>query len=256
MRVRVSPSAFNMKLSDYMNRKAFFSEHILSLGDVFSSVGIVRYFAKIYAVLYVVATPRYYQTVKCLYSDEPSIIVLPQDDFLTLRAATPTADNLFFGFSPDYAVDVYGKRNMIGEEICEFFNLPNTLHYDNFRLPSYIPGSDEFFDMITKGHKDYIVVNRYLNANCQKLHFFTEPFNSEEFHVIEMNPFTTDNLLQYVKVFQCAKQIHTVPTSIYCLVDHMKASLSGTLFLHDLRKNFIERTNGWNVVTYPEEFRI
>lgn len=253
-----------------MARRNFIHENMLvhvgdSLGDLFVSCGLTHHFAQNVKQTYVCCKdPKYFDTIQSLYSETPRLTVVNYEEFLALFTTIPS--NFYLkgiqccSMPTRYSNGDYGSLDVAWErQMYDNFDLPFSVRYKQFKLPSHIEGSHELKERLTNGAQEYIIVNRYMGGELNKIHHYIDGFNPNNYPVIEIEPDTTTNVLQYVELFKSAKQIHVLPTSIHQLVDGMTHLISGDLFFHDIRRNFCSPVNcqwnefRWNIVSYTDK---
>lgn len=235
----------------------------MSLGDSFVLCGMVNYYADRCNELHVPADPRFYKTIKTLYQDHPNIIVvsMPQDWH---------SENVYVdqhGLSRILRIDLVHSmiKNlditpMWDIQLYSNYELSFGLRYSNFRLPKQIDGADELYQQL--GSEPYILVHRYSNDFPSgapiNIPAFRQANKLPDYKIIEITESITDNMMQYTKLIENAKEIHCIPSSFHCLVDSIPTQ--ATLHFHDIREktsmavNSAWNNNKWIMVSYPERF--
>jgi hypothetical protein len=238
----------------------------MSLGDSIVNNAIVHLFAKDANKLYYPAQRHYFETLNCLYQDYDNIIVVPFDD--PAQEVEFIKSNNLMKISP---ADIYATYvNRVGSpggmsisinwdrQIYDYYDLPFSTRYTGFRFPKNVDGSQELYNTLTQGNDNYILIHQESgvgNMNINIDNFRSSP-GFEPSKVIEVKAGITNNMLQYVKLIENAKEIHCAPSSFFCLVDSIFNRVRGQLYFHDRRAQTIMQINSkwnnnkWHIVNY------
>ena len=247
-------------------------ETLAGLGDAFVLSPIVHKVSKDYDKLYFPARLSNYETVKCLFQDNPRIEVFPyviHEDIGTwladkecVRINPPdikTSELQLPGINIPVPVPIYWER-----QVYEFYDMTISSRYSEFKLPKHIDGSVELYDQLTNGDTDYCLLHQQTFHHTHgmidlHLHHWRQQYNLPPIKIIEITPEVTKNMLQYVKLIENAKEIHCVPSSFFCLVDSITERTNANLFFHDLRATAMIQVNSkwnnnrWNIVKYDRK---
>jgi hypothetical protein len=237
--------------------------HHTSLGDNFICNGIVHTYAeKLCERLHIPCHHRYYETIKCLYQDFDNIIVHPfNDDWATLEREmfSWAQENKWpvtrIGFENVYYRDML-RVNCPKECFAvyfdrQFYEQANILfrdRYEKFVLPKDISGADEVYENLTGSEKEYIIVHRSSSVEKSypiELWSWRGGKKNKDIKIIEIMEGQTNNMLDYVKLIQNAKEIHCIPSSFFCLVDSICTKTNADLYFHDIRMNNLMQVNCW-----------
>ncbi len=110
-----------------LNNRAFIYTH-LGLGDMFLMNGAVRFLRERYEEVYVVSKPKYEDTVKSMYSDDPNIRIVVADD-ADLHPWEQTSRTLI-----EKGYDVYGCGAFSMKLKKALYDYPNSF-YDDMDIP-------------------------------------------------------------------------------------------------------------------------
>ena len=254
-----------------LNQQLFFVG-AMSLGDSIVLNAIVHRIAEQADVLYLPVRAEYFDTLNCLYQDYNNIIVVAfdfpaqEDEFIKnnnlvrLKIDALTRTPIFI---PNLNGYVTATVNW-DRQIYEFFDIPYSARYREFKFPKHVEGADELYDRLTEGEENYCLFNQQTGAHPAGVHIGLNDFrvgnNFPPMKIIEINSNITSNMLQYVKLIENAKEIHTVNTSFYWLVDSLIDRTDASLYYHDRRADSIQQINSrwnnyrWIPVTYSEKF--
>ena len=255
--------------------------HHTGLGDHFICNAIVHEYAKQAERLHIPTHHRYVETLECLYSDFPNIIVHGfNDDWATLeREMFPWAQRMGYpvvrlGFEKLYYREMARKNTPRGpgeaypEKFApnferQFYEQAGLLfrdRYEKFVLPKNIPDVDRVYDELTEGAKDYIIVHK--NSSFRSEYpIDIISWRNEELtdKIIEIRKGPTNNVLAYMKLIENAKEIHCINSGFFHLVDSVCTEISANLFYHDIRYNTMQQINckatgfnRWNVLRYSK----
>jgi len=239
--------------------KLFFLGSV-GLGDSFVQSGIVNHFADRCLELHVPAQPKFYKTIKTLYQDHPNIKVVPlepnedeQNQYVAAHRlsrilAIPLAQTVIrkYPIIPMWDIQTYSN-----------FELSFELRYSNFRLPNHIEGSEELYNVLSN-NEPYILVHRYTGDSPEGIPINIPGFRknaglNDNVRIIEIKEGITDDMMQYVKLIQCAEEIHCVPSSFHCLVDSIQTN--ARLYFHDIREKTSMAVNTqWNNFKWSEVY--
>jgi hypothetical protein len=238
------------------------------LGDAFVYNAIVHYFAEKSNTLYLPAEAAYYESIACLYQDYCNIKVVLPNEFQYLKETTKNAVH-FPGFSieltqvplnGDYSDPVVIPINW-ERQIYEDMDFLYSMRFKGFRFPKHVEGSEELYEKLTGGEKDYVVVNKYMNVKGVPEHININISSwSGDYKIVEITPTYTCNMLQYITLLQRAKQVHIVPSAMFCMLDSIIDTIQGELFIHLIRKEFLSQINckwnsfKWQTVKYQIQF--
>jgi hypothetical protein len=240
--------------------KLFFIGSV-GLGDSFVLNGMANHFGDRCLELHLPAQPKFFKTIEELYKDHPNIKVIPMvADFdiennyvenhklsriLRIDLIKSTIKN--FTLIPMWDIQLYSN-----------YELSYSLRYSNFRLPKDLKGSDDLFDKLYSG-EPYALIHRYTGDSTEgipiNVQSFREAAKLPPLKFIEIQEGITDNMLDYVKLIQNAREIHVVPSSFHCLVDSIHTNAA--LYFHDIREKTAMAVNSgwgdnkWIIVNYP-----
>ena len=234
----------------------------MGLGDNFLISGMVHYYADRCHEMHVPVWPYFHESVSTLYQDHPHIRVVGLNPF-------DQGENQYV---EQHKLSRILRTNLINWKIKNFeltplwdlqlyamHELSYDLRYKNFRLPMHVEGSEELYQKLSGG-EPYVLVHRRTSNHPDGI-----PFNLQSFRlhnrlpdvkIIEIDPSITTNMMHYVKLIQCAEEIHCVPSSFHCLVDSMDTK--ARLYFHNLREKTAMVINSkwnkhrWTMVNYSE----
>lgn len=237
----------------------------MDLGDYFVQCGIINYYADRTNVLHLPVKHHNYETLFTLFQDHPNIRVIPityeeQHEYIRVHGLSRITNDWTLVIK-----DINGHPAALlwDEQIYTHFELPFSMRYSNFRLPKYIPGSQELYDQLYN-NRPYILVHRRTGHHPTGIGINIDYFRksiglSEDVDIIEVEPGITPNMMHYMKLIENASEIHCVNSSFFCLVDSIHKLVSGRLYFHDIRGSSVIRVNSewnnycWNVISYIDK---
>lgn len=236
-----------------------------SMGDLFVYNGVTHHFADHCEELHLPALSKFFKTAECLYRDYPNIKVCAidsaEDEFKyieTHKLSRINRNDMFWLQVGDYVPAVFWDM-----QIYDFFDLPFSKRYKNFRMPKVVPGADELYNKLTNG-EEYILIHRRRGLNSEPFPIDIENFrrtqNLPEIKTIEIEEGITDNMLEFSKLIENAKEIHCAPSSFFCFVDSILDKTSAALYYHNIRAQTLMRVNSkwnnyrWTIVNYSQKF--
>jgi hypothetical protein len=250
---------------------------LAELGDAFVMNAIVHKFAQEANHLILPVKKSNFETIESLYQDYSNIELFPYSDLkdvynFFISTEDPNLTLLNQIEVPHTNVYIQNLSNQFSKayvpinwdrQVYEYYDLPFSTRYTGFRFPKKIDGSDELYDQLTSGDDNYVLLHRgtsqYPNGINMNFDEFRKNMNLPERKIIEIKVGITKNMLQYIKLIENAKEIHCVPSSLFCLADSIFNRISGQLFFHDLRANTMMKVNSrwndnkWSIVNYDRK---
>ena len=149
-----------MEQKGYVKRKVFILTH-LGLGDMITSVGLVRYLATLYEEVKVVCKKSYQKNVELLYSDDSVISIYPVDSDINISPKFGFPINLFSEITKDYTtimVGCHGGRKIYDIPFCfyEHAGLDSKYFWDYFHIPD-TKDSDILYNLLKD--RKYVVIH-------------------------------------------------------------------------------------------------
>lgn len=248
-----------------MNMKKNIFENVFfgcgtALGDMFVTNAIVHHYAERSSQLFIPCNETNFPTAKSLYQDTPNIHIVSGNEYESLKLTLPNPTNIMPWTFWNTEITLTDAKWVNWErQLYEYFDLPYSLRYKNFKLPSNIPNSKSLFKQLTGESNRYIVIHRTMfSLREHSVNFTINHFNPENLPIIEITKAQTPNVLDYYDLLINAEQVHVVPSSIYCFIDSISSHMKGKLYLHNVRDSFLSQLNcnwnaSWNVVHYPEK---
>ena len=238
----------------------------MSLGDAFIMNGVAHYYGDMTEELHIPCLPKYYDTIRTLYQDHPHIIVVPlmphdqgEDQYV--------AENKLSRILRNSVHSVYLANQLIpvgfDMQYYDYYSIPFSMRYTNFRLPTHVDGSDELYDQLSGG-EPYVLVHNKTGHHPDGINLNLDWFRQAnglppiKLVYVEEN-LDGRNLLRWVKLIKNASEIHCVSSSFWALVDSMFNQTNAKLFFHDIRAFSVTRVNSewnrrcWNIVNYQNK---
>ena len=232
--------------------------HQTGLGEYFLCNGLVNYFSKFYNKIYLpIPNKVMASTVGSLYSENKKIELIQYD----VGAAI---DRYFECLNiPMVVVDCWNHRPHDAiwyKYYYEQFDVPYSYRYKYFYLP-ISQNEDHVYDLVVQKKKKYRVVhdgysgvsNYPIDLTSWRSHDYTD------METIYLDPRITDNLLDWVKIFKNAEEIHVTPSSAFCLIDGIRSHVTPNLFFHDMRATVAPvfhddlKKNKWRIIEYANK---
>jgi hypothetical protein len=242
----------------------------LSLGDYFVTNALVRHWARLSHSVTLPAVPQFMATVACLYSECSNVEVVPylgpdlenkrikdRDLFvINYRTIFETQSLHFMGQDHPSTVPVWWDR-----QIYEHFDMSYSRRYQDFVLPSHVPGAAQLSKKLNPGGDSFVLWHKHTSQHVGGVDIDLESWRpaaglDPSLKIIQVELGHTPNLLDYIDLITHAKEIHVVPSSFHCLVDSVVDLTSAELFFHDVRKDTLIQVNSrwnnhrWHVVNY------
>lgn len=225
----------------------------MSLGDAFVANGIVHHYGDQCEEIHVPVRPEFYKTLSCLYQDHPHVKVvalgpynLGENQYVEEHKLSRIIRNAV------YTNNVNGITTSVfwDMQMYDYYDLPFSLRYRNFRLPRYIAGAEELYFKLTNG-EPYILIARESghmpNGMPVNIEGYRTQNNLPNIRTVEITSGITENMLQFATLIERAQEIHCVPSSFFCLVDSMWNRTNAKLYYHNVRANTLMRLNcRWN----------
>jgi len=144
----------------YVKRKAFVLTH-LGLGDMITSIGLIRYLATLYEEVKVVCKKSYQKNVELIYSDDNTITIYPVDNDINISPKFGFSNELFNTITKDYTtimVGCHGAKKIYDIPFCFYDHacLNTKYFWDFFHIPD-TQSSNTLYDSIKD--REYIVIH-------------------------------------------------------------------------------------------------
>ena len=255
-------------------QEAYFScgYRLAALGDAIVMSPIVRRFARDSDKLYFPVRVANYHTVQCLFQDLYNVDVFAYTVDAEIEQYLSTQKHFRINAPEIHMTDIHlpGIPGAISipinwdRQLYEFYDIPFSARYHEFRLPRRIDGADALYDRLTEGATEYCLVHQqtYHHARGEmqlNLAIWRQLYNLPPLKIIEITPDITNNMLEYIRLIENAREIHCVPSSFFCLVDSITERTQATLYYHDIRATTMMQVNSkwnnfrWNVVKYDKK---
>ncbi len=223
------------------NSVAFIYTH-LGLGDMFWMCGAVRYISTFYDKIILVCKKRYEKEVGLLYRDDPNIQLYVIEDDYVLEPFSEKRKEI-----QKVVTCVYGCGWFSGKEQPVIYDFPYSF-YDDLDIPRmirqeyfyYLPLEEgvERYKKISDavGEKGYIVFHQQASHSTIEV---SKQFDKEATLLLDVNKnlypkehpwyelaqsIVHQPLLSHISLFEHAKEIHMLESSVYCLVSHLNLS--------------------------------
>lgn len=238
----------------------------LSLGDAFIMNGIVHYYADQCYRLHVSASPEYFNNIKTLYQDFPHIQVIAISSVEEYDPYIKANNMSRIMLCPVNTIMINGKQTHIAfdQQYYDWFSLPFSMRYSNFRLPKHVEGSDELYDRLISENEPYVLIHNKTFHHPNGLPIDIEGFRRAngfpDIKIIYVDEALDDrHIFRWIKLIRNATEIHVVSSSFWNLVDSMFNQTQAKLFFHDARAfsytrvNSVWNNNCWTIVNYIEK---
>lgn len=233
-----------------------FLVHQMGLGEFFLCNGLVNYISQFYDKLYLPMPSNISKaTVECLYSESRRVKPVQYGTDVVCML-----DQYFECLTiPLLVVDCWHYKppnSMWYKWYYEQFDIPYNYRYEYFSLPKNIPNADKIYDSVVPKNKKYRVVhNGHSGIDSYPLELNSWK-NNHEIETVFLDPKITDNLLDWIKIFKNAEEIHVTPSSAFCLVDSIRDLVTPDIFFHDMRATHTPIDyddlikNNWKIINY------
>jgi len=245
---------------------------LAALGDAIVMNAIVHRFARDSDKLYFPARAANYHTIKCMFQDLKNVDVFSYQADAEIEQYLSTKKHFRINSPEMVMTDIYlpGIQGAVpvpinwDRQLYEFYDIPFSARYHEFKLPRKIEGVDDLYDRLTEGATDYVLVHQQTYHHKQgemqlNLALWRRQYNLAPIKIIEVTPDITNNMFQYLKLIENAQEIHCVPSSFFCLVDSITERTNATLYYHDIRATTMMQVNSkwnnfrWHVVYYDKK---
>jgi len=132
----------------------------------------------------------------------------------------------------------------------EQYNVPKEFRFSYFSLPDNLSNTDTVYDQVVESPNYILVHNGSSELTSYPIDILQGRKATEVTNIVKITPNVSNNLLDWIKVIQNAKEIHAVNSSIFWLLDCMP-NLHCRLYYHDIRKGDpIMPTTKWKFINY------
>jgi len=226
-----------------LSEKELYIHHHLGLGDHLDCNGMVRYFLKTMENverICVFAKSKYYNLIKHMYRDDPSIVVLEVGNDSEHRDVFKFIDNN--GISRDKLIRVghenypWGKEKELGMGCAEIFykqvDLDYSKRFDEFYFDREQDEEQRVYDKLNPKDEEYVFVHddpaRGFKINDERIF----ELNGKNIKIIKND--MDENLFHFCKILENAKQIHCMESCFRSLVETL--DIKGELYFHNFRE--------------------
>jgi len=203
--------------------------HHLGLGDTFICNGLVNYFSEKYDHIFLPCKIEYFQTIRCLYSENDKVTVCPM---LNINPGNEQQIIQNFQCDKNIPLIMIGFKDIdhsnFDRQFYELNDLSFGFRYSKFQMPKYVENSDKLYNSLVKD--DYILIHKNTSLGTMEIEI------DSELDKIYIDPTITNNLLEWKDIVYNAKEIHCVPSSVYCWIDSIYDKVVGKLFYHNIRE--------------------
>ena len=232
----------------------------LFLGDAFVINALVHKWAQEAVHVHVPTLPQYVHTVQCLYSDYANITVVPYLGAQKEQEYIHKHNLQSINFRTLYELTKMPLKHhdqpveipvCWDRQIYEYFDVPFSRRYKDFKLPTHIPNAQDLFNKLNPTQAPYVLWHRYSHTQIQDTHVDLKSWRANigapDRLIIEIETGHTPNLLDYMQLIEHADEIHCIPSAFHCLVDSVVDRTKAALFYHDVKVNTLMQVNSrWN----------
>ena len=271
-------SVFNDKLIKFFeeniadNSKNFFIFHDVALGDQISAGGMIRFLYTKFDNIIIACQKIYHKQLQELYKDLPNIYfyVLDYENFiwdihyhfsnilfnfetnestcLDKVKKIISSKNISFKFNGNENNYIIDKNSyLFPDRMYKNYNIDIKIRYDYFKINRDIETENTVYNELIKilGN-DYIIViddekrNFTINLPNQKYPIFKLGLDSKNKN-INLELIKNDNIINYIKILENAKEIHSIDSSLLLLIDQI--DLKSRIFVYpSLRYNYVGKS--------------
>lgn len=238
----------------YNMKKAFILTH-LGLGDIITSISMVRYLSTIYDEVLVVCKNKSIENVKLFYNDDCSIKILGVDNDNNISPKYGYPIELFKEKTKDYDLYMCGFHNLQNKKIdyknipYSFYkqlNIPVNVFWDYFHIPTDLKSLDLYNEIKNQKYvfvhnkasngivfSDDLIKNK-LNINKDNLLFINPDYNfyDKTHHFFELaNKFINHYLPSYVDIIKNAHYNILTDSSFFCLAMQLEINEDNNYYI-------------------------
>jgi hypothetical protein len=214
----------------------------LGLGDHIICNGLVRSLIKPDEKYSMFVKPHNKISVEFMYRDLTNLSFICGDDSFVNKFINENniknTDLIIFGFEghPNYSWDevFYVQHNIDFKKRWESFNVER-----DFNMEDYL------YQVLNPNNQDFALIHKAGSDDCDRINYDMINPNLKKIYVEKH----TENIFDYLKLIELAKEVHCVESSFHLLVDSV--DLNKNLFFHTLKRSrgFLHKIkNKWNIV--------
>lgn len=209
--------------------------HHLGLGDHIICNGLVRKFASEFENISLFCKPHNKESVEFMYRDlnNLSIISLSTDseviNFLQSKNMNDVIkvgfDNMYSSVSKNFDASFYNQ-----------FKIDFEVRWSNFKIDRDVDREQKiftYFDLIDG--QDYIFVH-----DDDRFQINHSKFQTNGLRIIRPNRDITDNIFDYMKVIECAKEAHLIESSFLFIIDSLNLNSETYAHRYARKQGFME----------------
>ena len=234
-----------MKNKIEISDKSYIIHTHLGMGDMFICNGLIRKVVKEdkYEKYYVICKEKNFKTIEAMYSDDDKISVISikgENEYREVHNLGLSPNNLRVGhehLNPNIRFD---------ESFYVQLNLTIEDKWKEFKLNRDIDEEERVYNqLVSMPNEEYIFVHD--ESSLGKVDLKIE----SKMKIIKPRLGITDNMINFLKVIENAKEIHCVDSSFLSMIDLSVKETSASYFLHDVRKTHSPILSPkWSLIKY------
>jgi hypothetical protein len=247
----------------------------LELGDNIIINGLIRHYSSIYNNVILVCRNDYFDQLKIMYQDLSNLYlyqihnetknVIHLYDFINVYV--PYNDEIIFLFKEKkilfqpmaFHTNKYKlsnkfviKSNVYYPKLLFTRDIDYSIRYSKFKINRDLDKENKLYDNLVE-----IIGESYCIIIDDKSRNFIINNNNNDIPIFRLSPnannnnldlILDDNIFNYIKILENAKEIHTIDSSIVLLIDQLDINVK-TYIHRYIRKNFVEYRNK-NFIVY------
>jgi hypothetical protein len=234
------------------------------LGDTLIINGVIRHYSTIYDKIIYICRKNYYDQISFMYSDNKNILIYPINlggeiyyelinhiqinnemintfdkyniDFIPMKTFKKI-------YNPRILSDIIVKRNDDYTDYPNFMydelNLDPNIRYTKFKINRDYDKEIELYNkLVNIIGKDYIIIidDKVRNYNIDIKHVQNKNLplfyisNNSQNSDTRLNDLKDTYIVNYIKILENAKEIHTIESSMHILIDQL--SINNNVYVH------------------------
>jgi hypothetical protein len=211
--------------------------HHLGLGDHIICNGLLRNIINQKHEYSLFVKPHNFESVKFMYRDLKNLHFILSDDKYCVEFLKDKIDKIIIGF---------GSHPGISWD--EFFYFQHSIDFserwNSFKIYRDNEREDYLYNKLNSKNEDFILIHAIGSDGIDRIDYSVINNNFKRIYVKNY----TNNIFDYLKLIEKAKEVHCIESSFHVLVDSM--DLNNNLFFHNKNSRGFQHKieNKWKIV--------
>jgi hypothetical protein len=203
--------------------------HNLGLGDAIICNGIINNIAKNFDTVFIFCKPKFYESIKFLYNDNPKVVPLPADDSEALAIYSKLTTNFKAMYTSLVIIPISKAFNLnFDQAFYKAANLDFEKRFTDFKLNRDKKRELDLFNKLNLKPGKYIFLHddKTRNFNINRNHI-----QDKSLPVVFPDHNLTNNIFDFCHIIENAAELHVIDSSFKNLCENLDIKTK-KLFYH------------------------